>query len=161
MSGFPSVQSQLIAVELYSKHTFPCKASVATVVVALQPDASVGIEACEKNCQAGNKKKQKKTRKHSFTDRIVVQADSPKVRDSDDKNEGTKARYLNNGMSRLDTKSRIAPFLGMISFREGNGAYTGKLCRTVSITVSLTSLSLPNHIGSVRTIQSSRKPTYT
>ena len=62
MSGFPSVQSQLIAVELYSKHTLPCKASVATVasVVALKPDASVGIEACEKNCQAGNKKYKKK-----------------------------------------------------------------------------------------------------
>ena len=67
----------------------------------------MGTEACEKGCQA-EKNKHKKTRKHSFNDRAVAHIDKVRNVGDSDKNGDTKVGYLNNGMSRLDTKSRIA-----------------------------------------------------
>jgi hypothetical protein len=74
-----------------------------------------------------SKNKNKKTRKLSFNDRVVEHIYKVRKVGDSDKNGDTRAGYLNNGMSRLDTKSRIAP-LHSISSRDGIRVYAGKLC---------------------------------
>jgi hypothetical protein len=57
------------------------------------------------------KTNKQQTRKHSLLQRSVSWNDKVRKVGDSNKNWDTKVGYLNNGMSRLDTKSRTAPIV--------------------------------------------------
>jgi len=73
----------------------------------------VRTEACENGCHLKKQTNKKTNKQGSIASAIRIVSCNDKVRNvgDSDKNWDTKVGYLNNGMSRLDTKSRTAPFV--------------------------------------------------